>query len=137
MSGDIFSQWVVITGNPQIADPNASTTTLTMPAGNVTVKATYKSNPIGGTLAINTSKKAYNINEAIVVNYDGLPGNSQDWIGLFKAGDSHQEYGQWFYTKGAKSGTMNFNGLSAGQYEARLFFKDSYNLEHKVAFTIK
>ena len=41
-SGQMFGQWVVNSGSPQIADKNASSTTLTMPAGNVAVIATYK-----------------------------------------------------------------------------------------------
>jgi len=44
-SGQVFDQWLVNSGNPQIANVNASVTTLTMPAGNVAVTATYKDQP--------------------------------------------------------------------------------------------
>ena len=47
-SGQEFDQWVVNSGSPQIANVNASSTTLTMPAGNVTVSATYKDDGGGG-----------------------------------------------------------------------------------------
>lgn len=82
------------------------------------------------------SQTTFAADEAIVVQYADLPGNENDWISIFEAGASNDQYGQWFYTNGAKNGTMTFDGLSAGNYEVRLFFDDSYNLEHKVAFTV-
>jgi hypothetical protein len=47
-AGQVFSKWVLNSGSPTIANLNASTTTLTMPAGAVSVTATYVSNNNGG-----------------------------------------------------------------------------------------
>ena len=41
-AGQVFDAWVVNSGNPAIADTNAASTTLTMPASAVAVTATYK-----------------------------------------------------------------------------------------------
>ena len=48
--GEIFDKWVVEDGSASItlADANSATTTFTMPAGEVSVKATYKDKPISG-----------------------------------------------------------------------------------------
>lgn len=49
-SGKVFDKWVVESGSTSItfADENSATTTFTMPAGDVSVKATYKSAPTTG-----------------------------------------------------------------------------------------
>jgi C1A family cysteine protease len=100
------------------------------------VKSGYYKNA-GTEATLTLSKPTYAVNEKIVVTYANLPGNYTDWISIFKAGAANTQYMQWFYTKGAKSGTMTFNGLAAGQYEMRLFYNDSYTLVKKVSFTVK
>ena len=47
-SGKEFDKWVVENGNITLADANSATTTFTMPAGEVSVKATYKDVPHTG-----------------------------------------------------------------------------------------
>lgn len=86
---------------------------------------------------ISMSKSTYAVDEEIVVSYSGLPGNSTDWIGLYVAGTADNAELDWKFTDGKVSGNMKFKGRKAGKYDARLFFNDSYNLEAKVAFTVK
>ena len=45
-SGQVFDKWVAESGNVTLADATSATTTFTMPAGNVTAKATYKNIPV-------------------------------------------------------------------------------------------
>jgi hypothetical protein len=104
------------------------------PISGVTKAGFYKA--VTPSALLTMSKSTYAVNESIVVTYAGLPGNAKDWIGLFKAGASNTQYGQWFYTNGAKSGTMTFNGLAAGSYEARLFYNDSYTSQYVVSFYV-
>ena len=44
-SGKVFDKWVVVSGGITLADANSATTTFTMPASAVSVKATYKTTP--------------------------------------------------------------------------------------------
>jgi len=44
-SGQVFSAWVINSGNPTIADTNAASTTLVMPANAAAVTATYRLEP--------------------------------------------------------------------------------------------
>lgn len=85
---------------------------------------------------IEMSKNNYAVGETIVVHFFNLPGDKKDWVGLFVAGSNHDQYLSYFYSEEAKNGTMRFNGRSEGMYDARLFFKDSYKLEHEVSFTV-
>ena len=43
--GKVFDKWEVVSGSITLADANSATTTFTMPAGTVSVKATYKDAP--------------------------------------------------------------------------------------------
>ena len=45
-SGQVFDKWVAESRNITLADATSATTTFTMPAGNVTAKATYKNIPV-------------------------------------------------------------------------------------------
>ncbi len=74
--------------------------------------------------------------KAITVRYRNLPGNATDWAGIYASGAADTTYLQYFYTSGATSGTLTFNGLTAGSYEARLFVNDSYERVARVAFTV-
>ena len=86
---------------------------------------------------LNMSKTTYDVYETIVVNYTDIPANSTDWVGIFAAGTSHEAYLHHIYSDGAANGTMRFKGLpTAGEYNARLFFNDSYNPEYEVSFTV-
>ena len=44
-SGKVFDKWEVVSGGITLADANSATTTFTMPASTVSVKATYKNAP--------------------------------------------------------------------------------------------
>ncbi|MGN0714019.1 MAG: hypothetical protein ACI4LJ_09555 [Anaerovoracaceae bacterium] len=50
-SGQVFDKWVVESGNVTLADATSATTTFTMPAGDVSVKATYKNAPTTGNVS--------------------------------------------------------------------------------------
>ena len=45
-SGKVFDKWEVVSGGITLADVNSATTTFTMPASAVSVKATYKTTPV-------------------------------------------------------------------------------------------
>ena len=45
-SGKVFDKWEVVSGSITLADANSATTTFTMPAEAVSVKATYKNTPV-------------------------------------------------------------------------------------------
>ena len=45
-SGKVFDKWEVVSGGITLADANSATTTFTMPASAVSVKATYKTTPV-------------------------------------------------------------------------------------------
>lgn len=103
----------------------------------LTQDSLLKSSAVVLEASITLSKSTYSIGENIVITYSNLPGNSTDWIGLSQKGTSTTSWITYKYTNGAKNGTMTLSGLgNVGQYEARLFFKDSYNQESAISFAV-
>ena len=94
-----------------------------------------------------TSKSTYNTNEAITVNFSDASGSVKDWIALYKAENSNGNYVEWMRLDGVTgpgqvvvvNGSVTFaDGVSeAGEYEARLFFDNSYNTEATAAFSVE
>lgn len=89
-----------------------------------------------GTVTLQTNKSLYTNKEKIVVEYSGMAGFAQDWITLTKKGSAATEYGPWKYTEGKKSGSMIFEPLSPGEYEARAYFNNQYVVQKTVSFKV-
>ncbi len=85
------------------------------------------------TFSIATNKAVYATGEAVIVTYAGST-SSADWIGISAAGAASTSYVQWSYVDA--SGTRTFSGLSPGNYEARFYRGDSYDIGASAAFTI-
>lgn len=83
-----------------------------------------------------TDKPSFNTGEAVIINYSGFPGNAQDWIAVAPEGYADDKASQWFYTEGKKEGTMSFSGLSEGNYEARAYYNNAYEVKTRYKFTI-
>ncbi len=86
------------------------------------------------------TRVSYAANEAITIQYSGLPGNAQDWITVVRRGDPDHTQGLWQYTSGKRSGTFSLpNGLGPGEYEVRVFFdwpKGGYTVQSRTTFTV-
>lgn len=88
---------------------------------------------------VRTTKAVFSPNEPIVLEYSGLPGNAQDWTTVVKRGERDDTYGQWAFTGGKRSGTMEFQGEAAGEYEVRLYFDwpaGGYNVQARYPFSV-
>lgn len=85
-----------------------------------------------------TQKKTYAPWEEIVVEFSGFP-RTNDWIAVAPAGSSDGPYTRFLFTKHMNSGTLTFNGLPAGNYEARGYFnwpRERYSRQTTYAFTV-
>jgi hypothetical protein len=96
--------------------------------------------------AVSASKSSYARGETIVVNFSNASGDAQDWIGLYTVGAANTSFVRWLYTGGTTggragliNGSVSFPGglTSAGNYQARLFFNDTYQLRASASFTVQ
>lgn len=98
-----------------------------------------KNDVIGEKVQLKTTKESFNVDEVISVDVSGLPGNSDDWIGIFYAFDESEEKHliSKIETKGAKSGTFSISALDyADKYEVRVFFNGSFHEEDYYPFEV-
>lgn len=127
------------------ANPNTDIAVTPWGSDHRAVVATFNI-PVTGTAAeVAPSKASYLPGESIQVNFSGAAGIRTDWVGLFDA-DTATGPGRslgWLYTDGTKtgtagitSGTLHFAGLAEGDYQARLFFNDSYAEEAVADFSV-
>ncbi|MBV5260501.1 hypothetical protein FLX56_18995 [Synechococcus moorigangaii CMS01] len=89
---------------------------------------------------ISTNKTVYQANESILVSYANLPGNAGDWITIVPANAPDDSYNEWFYTDGQRSGSRQFNGLTPGNYEVRVYYNwpdGGYVVQDRYAFTVR
>lgn len=78
----------------------------------------------------------YTAGDAMTVTYAGMPGNQHDWVAISPAGSPDSTVGEWHFINGNVSGTQAFSGVAAGDYEARAYLDDSYNVLARFAFTV-
>ena len=60
--------------------------------------------------------------DEIVVFYSGAAGFESDWIAIYSVEAANEDYGEWHYLRGAKSGNLTFTAPGeGGRYEFRMF----------------
>ena len=81
----VFDKWEVVSGSITLADANSATTTFTMPAGAVSVKATYKDKPVttytvtvNGSYASTTGAGSYNEGDTVYISAGSRSGYTFD-----------------------------------------------------------
>jgi hypothetical protein len=86
------------------------------------------------------SMSSYVAGTTVSISYSGYPGNTSDWVAIAAAGSPATSFVQFKYLGGNTSGTLTFDGLPAGNYEARGFYDwfgtASYTVQESAAFTI-
>jgi hypothetical protein len=87
---------------------------------------------------VTTGKNVYTVNEDIVVNYEGSEENFSAWLALSNGDATVTEYITWSRTNGTASGSAVFAGLTEpGNYKARLYFHNVYDLAAEYNFTVE
>jgi hypothetical protein len=90
------------------------------------VKFTVKGST-AGTPVISTSDTIYHSGQNIAVSYQSGPGNSKDWIGIYKTGyvPGSNPSTDWKYVNGT-SGTIDLSVTEPGSYFIAFFEEDGY-----------
>ena len=81
-------------------------------------------------------KKNYTINESITMELSSMSGDKKDWIGIYPVGTSNawENVVSWKWTegKGVNKEKITLPKIAkVGTYEARAFFRNSFNMEGK------
>ena len=83
---------------------------------------------VPGFTSLTTSKTVYLPNENIVVNYQFGKGNANDWIGIYKEGETPgpKPSTDWKYVTGS-SGSLSFQLPTQGKYFIAFFENDGFD----------
>ena len=95
--------------------------------------------PAEAKIRLYLTQKHYAAYEPISVNYSGLPGTGGDWLTIVPVGTPSNQYGEWQYSNGGRSGMATFKGLAHGQYEVRVYLNwpsGGYNIAARKTFWI-
>ena len=121
-----------------------------LPKGNYSVRVFYNNSfkteasysfNIGNSTSpkakVTTNKKIYATTEGVIVNFEGMKAH-RDWIGIYPktTSNSWSNVVQWAWTDDVKKGTHTFTNLPVGEYEARVFFDNSYKTEDSYGFKV-
>ncbi len=127
------------------ANPNTDIAVTPWGSDHRAVVATFEIPIAGSAPEVVPAKASFLPGEAIDIAFSGAAGNRTDWVGLYQAATPTgpgKSLG-WLYTDGTKTGTagitagnLRFAGLAEGDYQARLFFNDSYSEEAVGSFTV-
>ncbi len=99
----------------------------------ISIKVTKNANNI-----LSIDKNKYARNETISVNLSHVLGADNNWVGVYKKDDQSgwdNVYDQkWFYFE---NGTLDLNApAQSGDYQVRLFYNDSLDVEEVVDFSV-
>ena len=89
-------------------------------------------------VSIEMDKESYSTDENPIVSVENMLGDEKDWIAIYPKESSNdwENVLRWDWTDGFINGSLTFERLPVGEYEARVFFQNSYTLEAKYAFTV-
>ena len=87
---------------------------------------------------VTTDKESYLNNEQITINFANMIAKDKDWIGIYPKNSNNdwENVIAWNWTEDTTNGQLIFDALPNGEYEARAFYHNSFNLEAKKAFTV-
>lgn len=105
-----------------------------------TVKVVPKEPEVQTSKYVKTQKTVYAPDEAIIVEFSGLPGNKQDWMTVVKKEAPENSYAEYFYTQGKTQGSYTFKGLKPGDYEVRVYFdwpNGGYTVQDRFSFGVE
>jgi len=86
---------------------------------------------------VTTNSEAY-LGDNISVTLSGMPGNSGDWVGIFKKGDPDvwEKCIAWKFDGKVKDGTYDLDSVPIGEYEVRIFLNNSMKRLAKAGFKV-
>lgn len=88
---------------------------------------------------VEAAQLTYSTEESIVVNFQDMSGSQTDWIAIYPKGATKDWSNviQWKWIKGISQGSKSFEKLPKGEYEVRIFFKNTYQMEDSFTFVVK
>ena len=104
----------------------------------ITIFVPYESDN-GLPIPIKTIQDTYSVNDTVSITVNTPLSGDRDWVGIYKVGDSNDWANviAWNWVgQGNTALIRDKKPMPAGEYEIRLFFHNSFNVEASYAFTV-
>jgi pimeloyl-ACP methyl ester carboxylesterase len=91
---------------------------------------------------VSVTKSIFSPDEQVVVKLTNMPGNDEDWVGIYPKGSTNawENVIAWKFTHGIRNGELAVStmvrDLNPGLYEARVFFNNTFVLEAECSFIV-
>ena len=105
-----------------------------------TVSFTVTGSANSGKPIIELAKTELDINEDILIDYKNAPGHKEDWIGIYRTGQTpgKEPSSSWKYISGRHGKVILKKNLPAGEYFAGFFTKGGYEeIASRLKFVVK
>jgi len=86
---------------------------------------------VSGNAMLSASAATYPQGQPVIINFSGFSGATTDWISIHQPGSEDTNYIDWQFTGGGTSGSVTFNNLPSGAFEAR--YHQDWNTTHSFA----
>lgn len=105
----------------------------------VSKKITVNNDVGGEEPTVETTKAVYTHLENSVANFENASDQGGNWMGIYPAASNNdwENVVLWSWLPRQAAGSIEFQPLPLGEYEVRLFFNNSFELEAKYAFTVE
>jgi hypothetical protein len=91
----------------------------------------------GETVLVDMDASTLTAPASVTVTWSALPGNLYDWIAISPQGSGAGSYQAYVYTNGATSGSTTFNNIPAGNWVARAYRNNTYEImDESPMFTV-
>jgi hypothetical protein len=76
--------------------------------------------------------------ENVIINFNDMTGQNQDWIGIYprESSNSWNNVLKWAWTKDTLNGQVSIKDLPIGRYEARAFYNNNFQLKARQTFNV-
>lgn len=105
----------------------------------VEAKSSFKVEGNNDVATVKTNKEVYTPEESISTIFNHMSGDNEDWIAIYPKGSS-SDWGKqitWKWIRSDLSGEKVFGPLPVGEYEVRVFFRNSFDIEAKSSFKVE
>ena len=87
---------------------------------------------------LTTSRRVYFKNESVIINFEGMSMDKNNWIGIYKKGEKTlaQNNVAWQWTGERESGQLIFDNLPQGEYDIRAFYNNTYTVQQIKSFKV-
>jgi len=88
--------------------------------------------------SVHSQQLQYETDEALILKFKNIQVFNKNWVGIYPKGTSNawENVVKWEWLPASKNSNLSIKRLPIGQYQARIFYRNTFNTEATVDFNI-